>query len=67
MVKFEPVKRAIDFLKAVRLELNKVVWPKKQEVIKLTLTVVIISAIVGLYVGGLDFGFTKFLELIISR
>ena len=67
MVKFEPVKAAIKFLREVRLELSKVVWPKKQEVIKLTLTVIIISVIVGLYVGALDFGFTKLLEIIISR
>ncbi len=67
MVKFEPVKAAIKYLREVRLELSKVVWPKKQEVIKLTLTVIIISVIVGLYVGALDFGFTKLLELFISR
>lgn len=67
MVIFEPVKAAIKFLREVRLELSKVVWPKKQEVIKLTLTVIIISVIVGLYVGVLDFSFTKLLEIIISR
>lgn len=67
MVEFLAVKAAIKFLKEVRLELSKVVWPKKEEVIKLTLTVLIISAIVGLYVGALDFIFTKLLEFIISR
>lgn len=67
MVKFEAVKAAIKFLREVRLELSKVVWPKKQEVIKLTLTVIIISVIVGLYVGVLDFGFTKLLEVLISK
>ena len=55
------------YLQEVRLELSKVVWPKREEVIKLTLTVITISAIVGLYVGALDLGFTKLLELIISR
>ena len=67
MLKFEPVKAAIKYLKEVRLELSKVVWPKKQEVIKLTLTVIIISVIVGVYVGVLDLSFTKLLELLISR
>jgi len=67
VVKFLAVKAAIKFLKEVRLELSKVVWPKKEEVIKLTLTVLIISAIVGLYVGALDFIFTKLLEFIVSR
>lgn len=67
MVKFEPVKSAIDYLKEVRLELSKVVWPKRQEVIRLTLVVIIISAIVGAYVGVLDFGLTKLLESLVAR
>ena len=67
MLKFEPVKAAIKYLKEVRLELSKVIWPKRPEVIKLTITVILISAIVGLYVGVLDFGFTRVLELLISR
>ncbi|MCH7641407.1 preprotein translocase subunit SecE [Patescibacteria group bacterium] len=61
------MRTTIDFLKDVRLELSKVVWPKREEVIKLTLTIIIISAIVGVYLGALDFGFTKLLEVLISR
>lgn len=66
MLKFEPVRSAINYLKEVKLELSRVVWPKKEEVIKLTLTVIIISAIVGLYLGALDFVFTKLLEFLVS-
>jgi preprotein translocase subunit SecE len=61
------VKALIEFLKGVRFELSKVVWPKREEVIKLTLIVFIISAVMGAYVGGLDFVFTKVLETVISR
>jgi len=61
------VKALIKYLQEVRIELSKVVWPKKNEVIKLTLIVIIISAIVGLYVGVLDVAFTKLLEIVISR
>ncbi len=49
------------------MELIKVIWPTKDEVIKLTLTVFIISIVVGIYIGGLDFAFTKLLELLISN
>jgi preprotein translocase subunit SecE len=59
--------KALQFLKDVRFELSKVTWPKREEVIKLTLIVFLISAIVGAYVGGLDFAFTKLLELVIAR
>ena len=60
------VRTAISFLKEVRLELTKVVWPKREEVIKLTLIVFIISGIIAAYVGALDFAFTKLLELLVA-
>lgn len=55
----------IAYLKEVRHELSLVEWPKISEVVKLTLTVLIISGIVGVYLGGLDFGFTKLLEVVL--
>lgn len=55
------------FFSEVKVELSKVTWPTRQEVIKLTVLVLIISAIVGLYLGVLDFIFTKLVELLISR
>jgi preprotein translocase subunit SecE len=61
------VKAVIQYLKDVRLELTKVVWPKKEEVIKLTLIVFIISVVVAAYTGALDFVFTKLLERLIAR
>jgi len=61
------VKAVIQYLKDVRLELTKVVWPKKEEVIKLTLIVFIISVVVAAYTGALDFVFTKLLESLIAR
>ena len=61
------VKKVLDYLSEVRGELRKVTWPKRQEVIKLTLIVFIISGIVALYVGGWDFLFTKFLGLIVAH
>ena len=66
MLQFQLVNALIRYLKEVRLELTKVTWPDKQEVIKLTLTVIIFSAIVALFVGGLDLVFTKLLESLIS-
>lgn len=60
------MKALTKYLKEVQFELSKVVWPKREEVIKLTLIVTLISAIVGIYVGGLDFAFTKLLEYLIS-
>ncbi|MBU0572357.1 preprotein translocase subunit SecE [Patescibacteria group bacterium] len=61
------MKGVIKYLKEVRTELSKVIWPKKEQVIKLTLIVFIISGAIGLYVGVLDFSFTKLLELLLVR
>ncbi|MEJ2348101.1 MAG: preprotein translocase subunit SecE [Patescibacteria group bacterium] len=61
------MKAIIKFLKEVRVELDKVTWPKKDQVIKLTLIVFIISGVIGLYLGMLDFSFTKLLELLIAK
>lgn len=49
------------------MELGKVTWPKREETVKLTLIVLLISTIVGLYVGGLDFIFTKLLALVVTK
>lgn len=47
-------------------ELKKVEWPKRQEALHLTLVVVILSLLIGVYIGVLDLGFTKLLTALIS-
>lgn len=54
------------FLRETQDELKKVVWPSRQEVIRLTFVVIIISLIVGLFLGGLDFVFVKMIETVIK-
>lgn len=61
------MKQVISFFSEVKVEMSHVTWPKREEVIKLTLIVFILSALVGTYVGGLDYLFTKALELVVSK
>jgi preprotein translocase subunit SecE len=61
------MKSVTGFISEVRLELSKVTWPKRDEVIKLTLIVFLVSGILGLYVGGLDYLFTKLLSAVLSK
>jgi preprotein translocase subunit SecE len=61
------VEKVLGYFSEVRAELSKVTWPKRQEVVRLTLVVFAISVIVAFYVGGLDYVFTKLLELIVAR
>ncbi len=56
----------ITFIKQVRAELLQVTWPSKQEILRLTLVVIAISAVVGVYLGIVDALLTKLLELIVS-
>jgi len=45
-------------------ELKKVTWPTKTETIRLTTIVIIVSLIIGLYVGIIDILLAKGLEVI---
>lgn len=51
--------KPVQFIQEVLAELKKVTWPTRQETVKLTGLVIVISALVGVYVGGLDFLFTN--------
>lgn len=57
----------ITFLKEARAELLKVNWPCRKDLIQLTLVVIGVSIGAGLYLGGLDFMFTKLLEIFLSK
>ncbi len=57
--------KATKFLKEVRTELKKVVWPTQEQTLRLTAIVVGVSLVVGLYVGVLDFALTKIVGLIV--
>ena len=54
------------FLREVKGELDKVSWPHSSNVVRLTITVIVISLVVGLYLGGLDYLFTTLLGLLVS-
>lgn len=60
------MKSVADYFVGVKTELAQVSWPKLATVSKLTIIVLISSAIVGVFVGAIDFGFTKLLTLVIK-
>ena len=60
------VMKIVIFLKEVRSELTKVKWPTRPEVIKMTSLVILISLLVGIYVGAVDFALTKIMEVIVK-
>ena len=57
----------ITFIKEVKHELDQVKWPLRNDVIKLTIIVIIASLIAGLYIGGLDYVFKGVFEYYIAN
>lgn len=50
----------ISYFKEVRSEVDKVVWPTREQTIRYTVLVIIVSVASGLFLGGLDYILTIF-------
>ena len=59
--------RPIEFIRSVKLELAQVKWPSHNEALKMTVLVIVTSAAVAIYSGGLDYIFTTMLQSALSR
>ena len=59
-------KNPLEYLREVRVELKQVVWPTKQAVARMTVLIVAVSILVGIFIGGLDYAFTKLFQLAIQ-
>lgn len=57
----------IVFLKEVRSELGKVSWPSRKEAIRLTAVVIFVSLAVGIFIGAMDYIFTKGMALLFRK
>jgi len=60
------MKKLKEFLQGVRSELRRVAWPDKNLITKATISVIIFSLVVGVYLWVLDLAFTKILSLIFA-
>ncbi len=52
----------LNYIKESKAELDKVIWPTRQETLRLTVVVLVVAVIVGAYIAGLDALFTKVTE-----
>ncbi|MGE5297699.1 MAG: preprotein translocase subunit SecE [Acidobacteriaceae bacterium] len=57
----------LQFLKEVRSELTKVVWPSRKDIIKLTIAVILLSLAVAAFLGLVDYGLTSGLQKLINN
>ena len=61
------VVRLTKFFGEVKEELTKVAWPTKKQTVRLTVIVIVISAVVGIYLSAIDILSTEFLKLIVKK
>ena len=52
------------FFADIIAELKKVVWLTRREAVYLTALVLIVAAAAGLVLGGIDFGFSRLVDII---
>lgn len=60
------MQQILAFLRSVKVELDLVKWPGRQETLRLTSIVIFASALVAVYIGGLDALFTKLITELIK-
>lgn len=48
----------IKYFSEVRDEVSRIVWPSKEQTIRYTVLVIVVSVFVGLFLGGLDYVLT---------
>ena len=56
----------VTFVRETYDELKQVVWPSRKEIFRLTAIVILLSVLMGLYIGGLDWVLTKAVELLLK-
>jgi len=61
------MKKLIKYIKDSIIEMKKVTWPSRKEALNYTVLIVIITIAVAIFLGGLDFIFSKILEIVVNN
>ncbi len=56
--------KPVNFLKEVRVELSKVSWSTRQELLASTVLVIVVTGIMTIFIGIVDLGLSRFLSSI---
>jgi preprotein translocase subunit SecE len=71
-IKAEPGKvkgyidKGLQFLREVKIELKKVVWPTRKQTIGSTVVVLILTIIIALFLGMVDMGLSSLIQLVLK-
>ncbi|TSC68870.1 MAG: preprotein translocase subunit SecE [Parcubacteria group bacterium Gr01-1014_66] len=55
----------VTFVKEARIELKKVTWPTRDETIRYTIMVVVVSSVMAIVLGGFDVLFQELLRIFV--
>ena len=58
--------KLFDYIRDTKAEMKHISWPTKKQAVGYTVLVIVISIIVSIYLGILDFGLTELVTKIIS-
>lgn len=59
--------KALSFINGVRDEVQKIVWPTREQTIRYTVMVIIVTVAVGIALGGLDYLLTLLTSTLINK
>jgi preprotein translocase subunit SecE len=60
------VEKVKQFLREVAVELRKVSWPTRKETVNLTVAVIILMLLLGVFLAVVDTGLAKLVALVIG-
>ncbi len=55
-----------DFFEESKVELKKVTWPTRKETIATSLAVLVLTVVMALYLGVVDFGLSRLVQFILT-
>lgn len=58
------IARPISFLKEVKVELSKVAWSTRRELMASTIVVIVVTVLLGVFIGLIDAVLSKLLTLL---
>jgi preprotein translocase subunit SecE len=62
-----PLVAAVRFIRESQIELQKVTWPTREQTINLTIVVIAVCVVVGVFLGGVDYVFQFLVQQLIVK
>ena len=62
----KPKNAVANYISETIAELKKVTWLSRRDLLYLSGLVLLVTVVVGVILGGIDFGFSKFIQLLIN-